>query len=81
MEVRRWTVLMNANYRELTVNWRRKYISTDDKDGGQQADCFDERELPQIKRELKEICPQADDGGKQLSINDDWWWVIEVFVD
>ena len=48
--------------------------------GGPQADCFDERELPQIKRELKEKnistdvtdgCPQADGGGEQLSINDD----------
>ena len=49
--------------------------------GGPQADCFDERELftycqlkeefiklkqvSQIKRELKEICPQADDGGER----------------
>ena len=49
--------------------------------GGPQADCFDERELPEIKRELKEIKnistdvtyggPQADGGGEQLSINDD----------
>ena len=28
--------------------------------GGQQADCFDERELPGMKRELKEIGLQAD---------------------
>ena len=42
--------------------------------GGPQADGFDERELPQIKRELKEKnistddtdgCPQADGGGER----------------
>ena len=38
--------------------------------GGPQADCFDERELPQIKRELKEICPQADGGvERELFVN------------
>ena len=32
--------------------------------GGPQADCFEERELWRIDRELKEIGPQADGGGK-----------------
>ena len=32
---------------------------------GPQADCFEERELSQIKRELKEIGPQADGGWEQ----------------
>ena len=40
---------------------------------------MEERELPWIKRELKEIGPQADgDGGQrgQLKQLVDWWWVI-----
>ena len=41
----------------------KKYISTDDTDGGPQADCFEERELWRIDRELKEIGPQADGVG------------------
>ena len=45
--------------------WILKYISTDDTDGGPQADCFEERELSRIKRELKEMGPQADGGGEQ----------------
>ena len=32
--------------------------------GGPQVDCFDERESPGMKRELKEIGPQADGGGE-----------------
>ena len=36
---------------------RKNYISTD---GGPQADDGDERESPGMKRELKEIGPQAD---------------------
>ena len=43
----------------------KKCISTDDTDGGPQADCFEERELWRIDRELKEIGPQADDMGEQ----------------
>ena len=32
---------------------------------GPQADCFEERELWRIDRELKEMGPQADGGGEQ----------------
>ena len=32
---------------------------------GPQADCFEERELWRIDRELKEIGPQADEVGEQ----------------
>ena len=36
-----------------------------DTDGGPQADCFEERELWRIDRELKEIGLQADEVGEQ----------------
>ena len=50
----------------MTSNKKKKnYISTDDKDGGQQADDGDERESPGMKRELKEKGPQADEISKQ----------------
>ena len=32
-------------------------------------DCFDERESPGMKRELKEIGPQADGGGEREVIH------------
>ena len=35
--------------------------------GGPQVDCFDERESPGMKRELKEIGPQAD-GGREREV-------------
>ena len=49
----------------IWILWILKYISTDDTDGGPQADCFEERELWRIDRELKEMGPQADEGGEQ----------------
>ena len=49
----------------IWISWILKYISTDDTDGGPQADCFEERELWRIDRELKEIGPQADGVGEQ----------------
>ena len=53
-------------------------------DGGPQADCFEERELWRIDRELKEIGPQADEVdeqqlskiGQQLKENNFAPWMI-----
>ena len=44
--------------------------------GCPQADGVGERELSGINRELKEMGPQAD-GGEQVSINDDWWLIVD----
>ena len=44
--------------------------------GGPQADGGGERKLKRINRELKEMGPQAD-GGEQVSINDDWWLIVD----
>ena len=44
--------------------------------GGPQADEGGERKLKRINRELKEMGPQAD-GGEQVSINDDWWLIVD----
>ena len=41
--------------RELFVNLRKIYISTDDTDGCPQADGGGEREVPGINRKLKKI--------------------------
>ena len=49
----------------IWIQWILKYVSTDDTDGGPQADCFGEREFSGINRELKEMDPQADGGGEQ----------------
>ena len=38
--------------------------------GGPQADCGVERKLSGINRELKEMGPQADEGGEQVLITD-----------
>ena len=68
-EVRRRTLWENANYRKLYVNWRKKYISTDDTDGGPQADGGVERESSEFKQNLNGG-PQADGGGeRQLENN------------
>ena len=46
--------------------------------GGPQVDCFDERESPGMKRELKEIGPQGgrgidDNGDNWRQLGDEWW--------
>ena len=45
--------------------------------GCPQADGGGERKLKRINRELKEMGPQADEGGEQVSINDDWWMITD----
>ena len=45
--------------------------------GCPQADEGGERKLKRINRELKEMGPQADGGGEQVLINDDWWLMID----
>ena len=45
--------------------------------GGPQADGGGERKLKRINRELKEMGPQADEVRKQVSINDDWWLIVD----
>ena len=53
-------------------------LHTDDTEGYgcPQADEGGERKLKRINRELKEMGPQAD-GGEQVSINDDWWLIVD----
>ena len=74
-DVRRRTMWVNANYRELNVNWRKNYswkltaYSWQFTFKNYQC-CFgDERESSGIDHELEEIGPQAD--GRQVLINDD----------
>ena len=49
----------------IWILWILKYISTDDTDGGPQADYVGEHELQRIDLELKEMDPQADEVGEQ----------------
>ena len=44
--------------------------------GGPQADFVGERESSEIKRKLNGG-PQADGVRKQVSINDDWWLIVD----
>ena len=54
-------------------------LHTDDTDGHgcPQADGGVERESSGINRELKEMGPQADEVRIQVSINDDWWLIVD----
>ena len=54
-------------------------LHTDDTDGHgcPQADFVGERESSEINRELKEMGPQADEVRIQVSINDDWWLIVD----
>ena len=58
---------------QIVRELKKKYLSTDDTDGGPRAESFVERELPGIIRELKEnnfvpwmICEPNEKEGKKL---------------